>query len=102
MGGKASFTELLNDVFKSVKAGKGFSQALMPHQNLFGEFYINMVRSGEAGGQLADVLSRLAEHLERVRGLARECCFGADLSCHPGGGCFPLGVPHARFCRAAV
>ena len=69
MGGKPSLTALLEDVFKSVKAGKGLSQALAPHQALFGEFYINMVRSGEAGGQLADVLGRLAEHLERVKEL---------------------------------
>lgn len=67
MGLKPSFTELLEDVFRAVKAGKGFSQALAPHQALFGEFYINMVRSGEAGGQLAEVLGRLAEHLERVK-----------------------------------
>lgn len=69
MSVKPSFTALLDDVFRSVKAGKGFSQALMPHQALFGEFYINMVRSGEAGGQLAEVLDRLAEHLERVKAL---------------------------------
>lgn len=69
MGGKPSVIALLEDVFKSVKAGKGLSQALAPHQALFGEFYINMVRSGEAGGQLADVLGRLAEHLERVKEL---------------------------------
>jgi general secretion pathway protein F len=69
MSTKPSFSTLLDDVFKSVKAGKGFSQALTPHQALFGDFYINMVRSGEAGGQLADVLARLAEHLERVKTL---------------------------------
>jgi general secretion pathway protein F len=69
MNAKPSVTTLLEDVFKSVKAGKGLSQALAPHQALFGDFYINMVRSGEAGGQLADVLSRLAEHLERVKAL---------------------------------
>lgn len=69
MSSRPSFTALLNDVFKSVKAGKGLSQALSPHQELFGEFYINMVRSGEAGGQLSEVLSRLAEHLERVKAM---------------------------------
>lgn len=69
MSAKPLLTALLDDVFKAVKAGKGFSQALVPHQALFGEFYVNMVRSGEAGGQLADVLTRLAEHLERVKSL---------------------------------
>ncbi|MFN3985324.1 MAG: type II secretion system F family protein [Rhodocyclaceae bacterium] len=66
---KASVVALLEDILKSVKAGKGLSQALAPHHGLFGDFYINMVRSGEAGGQLAAVLGQLAEHLERVRAL---------------------------------
>ncbi|MDR0635271.1 MAG: type II secretion system F family protein [Azoarcus sp.] len=69
MAPRPSVGALLEDVFKSVKAGKGLSQALAPHQALFGDFYINMVRSGEAGGQLAEVLSRLAEHLERIKAL---------------------------------
>ena len=37
------------------------------HEALFGDFYINMVRSGEAGGQMSEVLQRLSEHLERMR-----------------------------------
>ncbi|MGD9943028.1 MAG: type II secretion system F family protein [Burkholderiaceae bacterium] len=69
MNQKPSVGALLEDLLKSVKAGKGLSQALAPHHELFGDFYVNMVRSGETGGQLADVLSRLAEHLERVRQL---------------------------------
>ncbi|MBN9429130.1 MAG: type II secretion system F family protein [Burkholderiales bacterium] len=69
MNQKPSVGALLEDLLKSVKAGKGLSQALAPHHALFGDFYVNMVRSGETGGQLADVLTRLAEHLERVRQL---------------------------------
>lgn len=66
---KPSVVELLQDLLKAVKGGKGLSQALQPHQHLFGEFYISMLRSGEAGGSLAEVLGRLAEHLERVKAL---------------------------------
>lgn len=69
MSQKRSVVAMLEDLLKSVKAGKGLSQALMSHQALFGEFYINMVRSGEIGGQLAEVLARLAEHLERSKAL---------------------------------
>lgn len=69
MSQKPSVAALLNDLLDAVKSGKGFSHALQPHQALFGEFYINMVRSGEAGGQLGEVLARLAEHLERTRAL---------------------------------
>lgn len=66
---KPSVSDLLGELLKGVKSGKGLSQALLPWQPLFGDFYINMIRSGEAGGQLADVLGRLAEHLERVKAL---------------------------------
>ncbi|MDR3212721.1 MAG: type II secretion system F family protein [Azoarcus sp.] len=69
MAPRPSVGALVEDIFKSVKAGKGLSQALTPHQALFGDFYINMVRSGETGGQLAEVLSRLSEHLERIKAL---------------------------------
>lgn len=68
---KPTMKALLEDILRTVKAGKGFSHALREHEALFGDFYINMVRSGEAGGQMAEVLQRLAEHLERMRA-ARE------------------------------
>jgi general secretion pathway protein F len=69
MAPRPSVETLVEDIFKSVKAGRGLSQALAPHQDLFGDFYINMVRSGETGGQLSEVLSRLTEHLERLKNL---------------------------------
>ncbi|MDR1854826.1 MAG: type II secretion system F family protein [Azoarcus sp.] len=69
MAPRPSVGALVEDVFKAVKAGRGLSQALAPHRELFGDFYINMVRSGEVGGQLAEVLTRLSEHLERLKAL---------------------------------
>lgn len=69
MNGNPALSGLLEGVLADVKSGKGLSQALQPHRALFGDFYISMVRSGEAGGQLAQVLERLAEHLERMREL---------------------------------
>ncbi|WP_068635747.1 type II secretion system F family protein [Thauera butanivorans] len=69
MSGSPAMERLLDDVFKAVKGGKSLSQALAPHRELFGDFYLSMIRSGEIGGQLPDVLGRLAEHLERVKGL---------------------------------
>ena len=61
--------ELMENLLRSVKAGKGLSQALRAHESHFGEFYINMVRSGEAGGDLAKVLERLVESLDRAKTL---------------------------------
>ncbi|MDO3385248.1 type II secretion system F family protein [Gilvimarinus sp. SDUM040013] len=58
---------VLTGVLNTVKSGKGFSQALAEHPAQFDEFYISMVRSGEASGNLAQVLNRLSEQLERIK-----------------------------------
>ena len=69
MSYKDSMRALLTGVLEAVKGGVPLSKALSAHQDLFGDFYINMVRSGEASGQMSAVMSRLVEHLERQRAL---------------------------------
>ena len=58
---------LLNDLLKAVKGGKALSIAMQQHEKIFGTFYISMVRSGEASGQLSEVLDRLVEYLENAK-----------------------------------
>ena len=58
---------LVDGLLGDVKGGKALSAALTPHADLFGNFYINMVRSGEASGELSRVLDRLVETLETNR-----------------------------------
>lgn len=67
MNDRPRLRALLVDILDGVKGGKGLSQALQPHQPLFGDFYINMVRAGETSGHLAEVLTRLTEYLERSK-----------------------------------
>ena len=59
----------LRDAFRSVardvESGSKLSEALSHHQRWFQPFYVNMIRAGEVGGLLAEVLMRLAELLER-------------------------------------
>ena len=59
--------QLLAQLLKSVKGGKALSQGLLQHEDIFGNFYINMVRSAEASGQLPEVLQRLVEYLENAK-----------------------------------
>lgn len=59
--------QLLSEMLTAVKGGKALSQAMAPHEELFGTFYISMVRSGEASGQLSSVLDRLVEYLENAK-----------------------------------
>lgn len=56
--------------------GSALSDALNQWPETFPMLYISMVRAGEASGQLAEVLERLARHYERVQE-AREKVIGA-------------------------
>ena len=67
MAAQPGMNQLLNDLLTAVKGGKSLSQALQSYEAVFGTFYINMVRSGEAGGHLSEVLSRLVEYLENAK-----------------------------------
>ncbi len=78
MNAKPAMENLTQNILDDVKSGVPLSRALARHPLQFGDFYINMVRSGEAGGQLSDVLERLVEHLDRVRAL-RESIVSATI-----------------------
>lgn len=69
MSHKPSVAELTRTTLEDVKGGTSFSKALGKHRQLFGDFYINMIRSGEISGQMSAVLERLVEHMERLRAL---------------------------------
>ena len=78
MSHKPSVRALLEKVVEDVKGGAPFSRALAAHQAHFGDFYINMIRSGEVSGQMPQVLDRLAGHMQRLRAL-RESVVSATL-----------------------
>lgn len=66
---KPSVNGLMEGILEAVKGGAPLSRALGAHSGLFGDFYINMVRSGEVSGQMSSVMDRLVEHMERQRAL---------------------------------
>ena len=78
MSYKPAVGQLLQGILEAVKGGTPLSRALQTHAALFGDFYINMVRSGEARGQMSAVLDRLVEHMERQRAL-RESVVSATI-----------------------
>jgi type IV pilus assembly protein PilC len=65
---KAVMGEVVNDV----RSGKDLSQALARHPKVFSSIYLNMVRAGEASGQLDTVLERLADYQESSEALKGE------------------------------
>ncbi|MFN4120421.1 type II secretion system F family protein [Acidovorax sp.] len=78
MSHKPSVAALVQSTLEAVKGGTPLSRALAQRHELFGDFYINMVRSGEASGQMSAVLDRLVEHMERQRSL-RESVISATI-----------------------
>ena len=55
----------LDEIVGDLQSGSSISKALGRHPQIFSEFYVNMVRSGEETGKLDETFNYLAEHLDR-------------------------------------
>ncbi|MBI3335118.1 MAG: type II secretion system F family protein [Candidatus Portnoybacteria bacterium] len=60
---------IIGQIKEAVIKGKDFSGALALYQNIFTNFYISMVKTGEASGNLEKVLENLAVSMEKERSL---------------------------------
>jgi len=58
--------EVVRELLAEIKGGKSLSEALGKYPAVFPKVYINMVKAGEVGGALEQILSRLVEYLEDV------------------------------------
>jgi type IV pilus assembly protein PilC len=55
---------VIGTVSKDIEGGMALGDAFEKHPKVFSDVYINMVRAGEAGGILDEILKRLATQLE--------------------------------------
>lgn len=62
---KARFREIVLKIADDVEGGTYFSDALSKFPDVFSEFFVNMIKSGEASGKLAETLTYLADNLEK-------------------------------------
>jgi type IV pilus assembly protein PilC len=60
----AALREIITQLGKDVEAGQSLSDSLGKHPKVFPPIFVNMVRAGETGGVLDEVLSRVADHFE--------------------------------------
>jgi general secretion pathway protein F len=67
-----ALTELLSDLLQQVQGGSSLADALARHEEVFSQTYISMVRAGEAGGSLDEVLARLAGFLDQAEALSEQ------------------------------
>ena len=64
---KPAMVEMLKDIRASLDQGRELSAGIARHADLFGAFYIAMIRVGEMTGRLTEVFLRLNEHMEFER-----------------------------------
>ena len=55
----------LEEVEEDVRTGTAFSQAVAKHPKVFPDLFINMMKSGEATGNIDETLERLANTFEK-------------------------------------
>jgi len=56
---------VIKNIKNSIRDGKTFSESLGPYPHIFSNLYINLVRSGEAGSMLNDVMAHMSDYLEK-------------------------------------
>ncbi|HSR67685.1 MAG TPA: type II secretion system F family protein [Acidobacteriota bacterium] len=62
-------SEIIRQALREIKSGKSLSDALGDHPQVFPRIYVNMVKAGELGGVLDQILERLVEYLESAQEL---------------------------------
>ncbi|MBL8857384.1 MAG: type II secretion system F family protein [Planctomycetes bacterium] len=63
---------MFREIRERINQGASLADALSDHPSMFGELYVNMVRAGEATGNVDVVLRRLADYLQSQRALRRK------------------------------
>lgn len=65
----ADLKAALDTVYQEVEGGASLSDAFSRHPRVFNKLYVNMVKAGEIGGTLEDILDRLATYFEKTSAL---------------------------------
>ena len=64
-----TFQNILKDIRSELESGKQLSEGLAKYPGTFGDLFVNMVRVGEVGGNLDEVLAIVATQLEKEHDL---------------------------------
>lgn len=65
----ALLREAVSELSSDIDSGLSLSQAMERHKNVFSDFYVSMIRSAEVTGKLDEVVSFMADYLEKEVGL---------------------------------
>lgn len=64
---KPAVKKLIGDLLREIENGSTFAKALEKEGTVFSKVYIQLVRAGETGGVLDEVLQRLADNMEKAK-----------------------------------
>ncbi|MBI3039070.1 type II secretion system inner membrane protein GspF [bacterium] len=59
-----TFKRIITQIRTDVEGGQTFSKSLEKHPKIFSDLFVNLVKAGEVGGILDQILNRLADYLE--------------------------------------
>ncbi|MFC1822191.1 type II secretion system F family protein [Thermodesulfobacteriota bacterium] len=63
------FKDIIKSMVKDIEAGRQLSDAMQKHPKVFDSIYSSMVRAGETGGFLKEILDRIVELKEKRQAL---------------------------------
>jgi type II secretory pathway component PulF len=63
---KRALGSTLGELRNGIVQGESLSDSLTKHPQIFSRFFVNLIKAGEASGQLDDVLLRLGKHQEQM------------------------------------
>jgi type IV pilus assembly protein PilC len=67
-----SLRHIISDVTTRVQGGETFHESIAKHPRVFDRLFVSMVKAGEHGGLLAEILDRLAGFLEATARLRKK------------------------------
>lgn len=67
-----NFKNIIMNIREDIEKGASITMAMSKHPGVFNQLYTSMVKSGESGGVLDEVLERISSYLEAIQSLRRK------------------------------
>ena len=67
-----TFKKIIGQVKEEIQHGSSLANAFSKHPQVFDSLFINMVRVGETGGVLSEILDRISSYMEKILKLKRK------------------------------
>lgn len=101
--------KVITEIGEGIVAGISLSDLMKAYPAVFSRFYISLVEAGETNGNLAEALSRLAQHLEKIDTIRKKIkaafYYPAIVVCFAGlvlGGILVFGIPQIQSIYSSI